>query len=200
LLDSIDAGWSPLCESAPAGEDEWGVLKVSAVSWGEFRPGENKRLPADLEPRPQAEVRPGDLLVSRANTPELVGRCVLVRETRPKLMLSDKLLRLRANPAHASPGFMRLVLETPHSRQQIEDGATGSSRSMKNITQEKLRSILVPHPDIEEQAVVANLFDIVGRRTSAEVAMLAGLRQQKSALMSVLLTGEVRVKPDEEAA
>jgi type I restriction enzyme, S subunit len=200
LLDSIDAGWSPLCESAPAGEDEWGVLKVSAVSWGEFRPGENKRLPANLQPRYQAEVRPGDLLVSRANTPELVGRCVLVRETRPKLMMSDKLMRLRVNPAGASPGFLRLVLETTHSRHRIEDGATGSSRSMKNISQEKLRTIWVPHPSIEEQGVIARVFDMMGTRLTDEASVLNGLRSLKSALMSVLLTGEVRVKPCGDAA
>lgn len=200
LLTGIDAGWSPLCDSVPANEDEWGVLKVSAVSWGEFRPNENKRLPPHLEARPQAEVRSGDLLVSRANTPDLVGRCVLVRETRPKLMLSDKLMRLRVNQAKASAGFVRLVMETPSSRRQIEDGATGSSRSMKNISQEKLRSILVPQPAVDEQEGIARSFDLIGERTISEESMLGGLRALKAALMSVLLMGEVRVKPDGEAA
>lgn len=200
LLKGIDAGWSPLCDSVPATEGEWGVLKVSAVSWGEFRPNENKRLPAHLEARPQVEVRSGDLLVSRANTPELVGRCVLVRETRSRLMLSDKLMRLRMNHAMASAGFLRLVMETPATRQQIEDSATGSSRSMKNISQEKLRSILLPQPPVEEQEGIARSFDLIAERAIAEDSTLAELRRLKTALMSVLLTGEVRVKPDDEAA
>ena len=37
-------------------------------------------------------------------------------------------------------------------------------------------------------------------RENAEGSALGGLRDLKAALMSVLLTGEVRVKPDEEAA
>lgn len=200
LLTSIDAGWSPLCDSRPAADDEWGVLKVSAVSWGEFRPQENKRLPDGLVPRPQAEVRAGDLLLSRANTAELVGRCVLVNETRPKLMMSDKLLRLRVNEAHASAGFVRLALETPGSRQQIEDGATGSSRSMKNISQEKLRALIVPQPPLDEQVAISHSFDILAERARSEEATLDAMRTLKSALMSVLLTGEVRVKPDEAAS
>lgn len=200
LLTSIDAGWSPLCDPRPAAEHEWGVLKVSAVSWGEFRAEENKRLPDGLVPRPHAEVRAGDLLLSRANTPELVGRCVLVAETRPKLMMSDKLLRLRVHDERACAGFVRSALETPYSRQQIQDGATGSSRSMRNISQEKLRALLVPLPPHDEQIGIARSFDILAERAHVERASLHVLRTVEEALASVLLTGEVRVKPDEDAA
>lgn len=199
VLSTIDSGWSPLCENRSANHDEWGVLKVSAVSWGEFRPDENKKLPGNLVPRPQLVVAPGDLLVSRANTPELVGRCVLVRVTRPRLMLSDKLLRLRAVEGLATPGFIRLALETPSGRQQIQDGATGSSRSMKNISQEKLRSVRLPRPSLVEQGSITRAFDHLAERMTVEKTCLDGLRTMKVALMSVLLTGEIRVKPDEEA-
>jgi type I restriction enzyme, S subunit len=200
VISTIDSGWSPLCETRVADHNEWGVLKVSAVSWGEFRPDENKKLPGDLTPRPHLEVAPGDLLVSRANTPELVGRCVLVRWTRPRLMLSDKLLRLRAREDLATPGFIRLALETPSARQQIQDGATGSSRSMKNISQDKLRSVLLPGPSLVEQRSISSAFDYLARRVTVEETCLDALRTLKVALMSVLLTGEVRVKPDEKPA
>lgn len=126
-LDRIEAGWSPQCEGRVAQPDEWGVLKVSAVSWGEYRESENKRLPSDLAPRPETEVRDGDLLVSRANTSDLVGRCVFVERTRPKLMLSDKLLRLRTKVGLLLPQFLRFAFDMPLVRQQIEDGSTGSS-------------------------------------------------------------------------
>ena len=39
---------------------EWGVLKVSAVTWGEYRPLENKQLPDHLEPKAEYEVKPND--------------------------------------------------------------------------------------------------------------------------------------------
>src|SRR5208283_152804 len=44
LIDDADAGWSPKSESFPRSGDNWGVLKVSAVSWGRFLPEENKQL------------------------------------------------------------------------------------------------------------------------------------------------------------
>ena len=200
LLEGIDGGWSPLCEAGPAGQDDWGVLKVSAASWGEFRQDENKRLPGALAPRPGLEVKAGDLIVSRANTPELVGRSVLVRQTRPRLMLSDKLLRLRPRSQSADPAYLNLVLSTPQARAQIEDGATGTSRSMRNISQEKLRAVVVPAPPTSEQREIAMIIDVCSERISEEGKCLVGLAQLKSALMSVLLTGEVRVRVDEEAA
>ena len=48
-----EAGWSPGCHGYPRRNAKWGVLKVSAVTWGVFKPGENKELPDTLEPRPQ---------------------------------------------------------------------------------------------------------------------------------------------------
>jgi type I restriction enzyme S subunit len=200
LLTGIDSGWSPQCGSDPAGEGQWGVLKVSAVSWGEYMPGENKRLPESLDPRPQAEVHEGDLLVSRANTPELVGRCVLVRKTPPRLMLSDKLLRLKVDPAQALSTFVRLLFDFEPVRRQIEEGATGSSRSMRNISQQALRGVVVVRPPLDEQRAIAGAFDSLRDRQLAESEEVEALTSLKSALMSVLLTGELRVTPDEDAS
>lgn len=56
VVADSEAGWSPSCESGPRPGDDWGVLKVSAVSWGEFRNDENKRLPSRLAPRPALAV------------------------------------------------------------------------------------------------------------------------------------------------
>ena len=81
LLDDLalasNAGWSPKCDPQPREENNWGVLKVSAVSWGEFNPAENKALPDSLQPRPELEVKPGDFLISRANTADLVAKAVV---------------------------------------------------------------------------------------------------------------------------
>src|SRR5882724_4740453 len=78
LARGTSSGWSPQCDGRPRAEREWGVLKVSAVSWGAFAPDENKALPESVEPRPEFSVRDGDFLMSRANTAELVGRSVIV--------------------------------------------------------------------------------------------------------------------------
>ena len=48
LINASEAGWSPTCLGSPRTLGKWGVLKVSAVSWGSFNPEANKELPADL--------------------------------------------------------------------------------------------------------------------------------------------------------
>jgi type I restriction enzyme S subunit len=199
VLEGIDAGWSPRCLPRTAGPAEWGVLKVSAVSWGTFREEENKLLPPELEGRPDIEVKAGDVLISRANTTDLVGRSVYVRTTRPRLLLSDKLLRLRPKAQVMTSGFLNAVLGSRASRAQIEDGASGSSRSMKNISQESLRSVIVPIPALDEQNSIVAVFVRLGERNEAEVELLQALHDVKASLTSALLTGEVRVTAYKDA-
>ncbi|MBL8820566.1 MAG: hypothetical protein JNL58_31375, partial [Planctomyces sp.] len=115
LLD-IQAGKCLSCEERPASLEEWGVLKVSALTWGEFRPWENKVLPAGFEVPPDLEVRSGDLLISRSNTTELVGAIALVGATRSRLMLSDKTLRLVPKRDVVSPEYLEYALRSPACR------------------------------------------------------------------------------------
>ncbi|MBT9545651.1 MAG: restriction endonuclease subunit S [Candidatus Sericytochromatia bacterium] len=150
LVEQSEAGWSPSCESHPRKQGEWGVLKVSAVSWGEFRPQENKALPSNLEPRTQYEVQSGDFLVSRANTAELVAKSVLVEDTPSQLMLSDKIVRLKL--FHSIVGkFINMVNLSPESRCYYVRVAGGTSSSMKNVSREQILNLLIPLPPLAEQ-------------------------------------------------
>ena len=89
IVDAIESGWSPKCDSRIAEADEWGVLKLGAITWGTFNEQENKALLPDTIPKPELEVLSGDLLFTRKNTYELVGASVYVYQTRPKLLLPD---------------------------------------------------------------------------------------------------------------
>ena len=84
---SSEAGWSPKCDPTPKEGDNWGVLKVSAVTWGKYQPDENKALPNYLEPKPQYEVKANDFLISRANTADLVARSVVVPKNTPEKVM-----------------------------------------------------------------------------------------------------------------
>lgn len=154
-LTAIETGTSVQSLEYPATEAEWGVLKVSAVSWGRFRPEENKAVPSHYQPEPHEQVKSGDLLISRCNTVELVGAVVLVRETRPRLLLSDKTLRLVPDSNVYHPEYLEFALRSPTARAFIESHATGTSYSMRNISQHTIRSIPVPTPPIELQRRIA---------------------------------------------
>ena len=145
------AGWSPKCIETPRTDDNWGVLKVSAVTWGRFQPEENKELPSSLEPRPEIEVAPGDFLISRANTAELVARSVVVPLNTPKkLMMSDKIIRFRFNDK-IDPEYVNLVHASPFARAYYARVAGGTSSSMKNVSQAQIRALEIPIPTLAEQ-------------------------------------------------
>lgn len=142
LVSGISTGKSFGSSNAPAQADEWGIIKVSAMTWGEFNPDENKAVPADrVDPR--FEIRQGDLLISRANTSEYVGASVLVGEVRPRLLLSDKSLRLAPREGVSAEWLWR-ALQAPSARRQISGLATGTKDSMRNISQASLRRIQLP--------------------------------------------------------
>lgn len=155
LLVDIQTGRSVRTPGHRAAPDKWGVIKVSAMTWGEFREDENKELPADFTVNPDHEIRPGDLLLSRANTSEYVGASVLVHETRPRLLLSDKSMRLVPKP-DVDPIWLQLTLSSPGVREQMSGVATGTSDSMRNISQEKVRALQVRRPPHSVQQALAN--------------------------------------------
>lgn len=158
LVDRIEAGKSFNAQPRPAQEGEWGVVKVSAMSWGRFLENENKAIPADKEINPVFEIRPGDLLISRANTAQLAGATVLVDQTRPRLLLSDKSLRLVTYPP-IDKAWLNYTLRAPMIRRQFADRATGTSDSMRNLSQEKILATTLALPPIEEQVEIARLVD-----------------------------------------
>lgn len=164
LLERIEAGRSFRCHGHPASIDKWGVIKVSAMTWGDFREGENKEVLDEAHVDERWEIQAGDLLISRANTADYVGAAVLVQEARPKLLLSDKSLRLVPKAAEASPAWLCCALNARASREQMSALATGTSDSMRNLSQDKIRAVRLRVPPLDEQERLA-------RRISSELSM-----------------------------
>ena len=161
LVLKSGAGWSPSCESRPRQGNEWGVLKVSAVSWGEFKPDENKALPENLAPRPEHEVALGDFLISRANTAELVARSVVVESCPDRLMLSDKIVRLKLSQ-FVDGRFINITNSCAQARDYYARVAGGTSSSMKNVSREQILNLVVPLPPLTEQhRIVAKVDELM---------------------------------------
>lgn len=160
FINSSEAGWSPSCHGHARSQGKWGVLKVSAVSWGEFDSSANKELPEELAPRPEYEVKDGDFLLSRANTAELVARSVVVKSPEPLLMLSDKLIRLNVS-SYINKYFLNLVNNANSSREHYLANASGTSSSMKNVSREVVLNLPVAVPPLAEQSrIVARVTEL----------------------------------------
>jgi type I restriction enzyme, S subunit len=193
VLVQIDAGHSPDLEDTPAGPGQWGVLKVSAVGEDGFRPAENKVVWDSGLYDPAICVSPGDLLMTRANTSQLVGRSCIVDDTPSGLMLCDKTLRLRVDERSAPTRYVHIVLGLPEVRRQIEIAATGTSSSMKNISQHSIRQLMIPIGSPEETKHVVEIDKLHEARASLLCREVEALRLLKQGLMDDLLSGRVRI-------
>lgn len=192
LLTHMDAGSSPMCEAEPAKPGQWGVLKVSAVSWDRFEEAENKALPAALEPDLAAEVQIGDIIVSRANTTELCGAVHRVQSLYTRLLLCDKTWRLHPKD-DVNPDWLVAALKHPAARRQIEANATGTSDSMKNIAKRDFRNVVLPRPTKQERDAIAGVLNALERQVEAHERKVTALKVLKQSLLQSLLTGKIRV-------
>lgn len=167
VLLRIDAGWSPLCNERMPHPGEWGVLKVSAITTGNYRPSESKSLAPGLNPRPDIEVHPGDIIMCRANgLKELVGVSAIVFDTPSRLMLSDKTLRLVLNPALVDPRYLNYFLSSHMAKSQIARMTSGSS-GQNNISQRFIKSMKMNLPPLARQQKVASILDDLDKGISA---------------------------------
>lgn len=156
LLYEIEAGKSFKCDGRPPHDYEVGVVKVSAVTWGEYDEHESKTCFDESLVCPELFVAEGDFLFSRANTISLIGACVISKKVTKKIMLSDKILRF-----HFSDDSMKLwllhLLRSKFGRNQIEMLSSGNQESMRNIGQEKIKQIAVPIPSLPEMMHTMNV-------------------------------------------
>jgi type I restriction enzyme S subunit len=138
-------------------DDEYGVLKVSAVTWGVFNPNEFKVVNIKDITSKLIHPQKGDLLFSRANTKELVGATCIVDKDYPKLFLPDKIWNLKLNENELNHYFIHFLFQNASFRHTLTKGATGTSGSMLNISMPKLRNIQFSKPPIELQTKFAEI-------------------------------------------
>ena len=163
-----------------------------------FRPIENKLLPPDLAPSPALAISRNDLLISRANTRELVGGASVAERDHPTLMLCDKLYRVRFEYKQACPQFVSFYLGSTAVRGQLELDATGASASMVNIRQSAIMELVIAAPPFEVQR---NIVQALARELAKldtltiEAQRAIGLLQERrTALMSAAVTGQIDMR------
>lgn len=190
IIDGIEAGKSPTAQPRPKTGDEWGVLKVSACSWGSFRPDENKALLPGTPPHARFEVKSGDFLISRANTQELVARSVVVHDTPPRLLISDKTLRLTPSMG-CDPEYLNLANLAAVARAHYERSASGTSDSMRNVSQAVIKSAPIPLPPAAEQRRVVDRYRTLMHRCD-ELELALERTRSTSKQLAVALTASAR--------
>lgn len=187
LLAEIESGKSPKCEARQAEPDEWGVLKLGAVTRCKYDEAENKALPKDVSPSVRDEVKAGDLLFSRKNTYELVAACAYVFQTRSKLLMPDLIFRfVFKQNAEINPIFIWKLFTCDSQRKVIQSLAAGAAGSMPNISKANLKTVRLINPPVLLQNEFATVVGKVERirflyeQSLADLEALYGILSQQA--------------------
>lgn len=173
---------------------EYHILKTSAVHDGVVDTAETKPvIPRDY-PRLKCPLVKGSIIISRMNTPALVGECGFAKDTKAGTYLPDRLWQIQNhNTGSFDFVWLNYLLNSKQYRDAVRATATGTSNSMKNISKERLLDIRIPHPPISEQADIAvallevdELINLIEKQISKKKAI-------KQGAMQVLLTGKKRL-------
>ena len=182
---NIEGGKSILCKEIVPNKNEIGIVKTGVCSFGYFKEEECKTCLSPKDWHDEYAIHKGDFLIGRANTLELVGSCVIVDKIERKLMLSDKILRINFDEMICSD-FILCAMKSKYVREQIERSATGSSPTMKNISQESIKNYSLPLPPLAEQKeIVARVEKHLQTITQLEIQIATRETTTKQLMQSI---------------
>ena len=106
--------------------------------------------------------------------------------------------RVRLDSGKTNAIFYHYVLDGGANTKKSDDGSNTNGSDRNNC--KRFFSVPVPLPAMNEQRRISRILTSHDEFIDDCQDAIDGLRTVKSALMSVLLTGELRVTPDTEAA
>jgi hypothetical protein len=149
-------GWSARCDNADGGIP---VLSLSAVTGYRYRNSGFKRTSLYAPLDGHFWLKPGDLLITRSNTPELVGHAAIYDGTPSPCIYPDLMMRLEPTPGLVDLRFVWYWLQSSLVRKFIAKKAKGTSPTMKKISQGIVMAIPFPStiPIPEQRRIVVEL-------------------------------------------
>jgi type I restriction enzyme S subunit len=173
-------GWSPPAVNHSASGTP--VLTLSSVTGFRFRPDKHKFTSAATDSRRNYWIKNGDFLITRSNTPELVGHVAIAEGITEPTIYPDLIMRMNPAPDRMLTEFLYFQMRTPALRKEIMGRAQGANPTMKKISNGAVKTLPIAVPSIvTQQAIVETLNEL-----SEETQRLARLYERKHAALEAL--------------
>jgi len=169
------------------------VLKTSAVRNGKVNIREAKPVVVSDYPRLKCPVKKGSIIISRMNTPAMVGECGYSATDATDTFLPDRLWQGEPSSPDYDFQWLNYLLNTEKYSAAIRATATGTSNSMKNIAKDRLLEIAVPKPPRPEQERIAVALSDMDEMITWLEKLIAKKKAIKQGTMQELLTGKRRL-------
>lgn len=175
-------GWSPPAQfHSDSGTP---VLTLSSVTGFQYDGTRVKFTSAETTPAAHYWVEPGDVLITRSNTPRLVGHVAICDRVTEPTIYPDLIMRCRVDDSIADARFIYWSLRTRRAREYMTTSSGGASQTMSKITKAVVQNLPLSIPNIVEQRRIAVRIDDVNEALehllvgfTKKMALLADLRQ-----------------------
>lgn len=187
LITEHVSGPSPTCEERNIqSEDEWGLLKTTAVVWDGWNPEAHKVPPKEYWYKYNLEIKNGDILVTKAGPRNRVGVVVYVDKTPPRLMVSGKMIGLKPNHKIVDYRALAAALSSESSQRYLDIRTTGMAEAQLNFTNQLLLGTEVHLPALKAQKKISSILstvdsliektqDLIDKYTAIKQGMMADL-------------------------
>ena len=176
------------------------IVRIDAFSNGEIvAEDELRRVRIDDTETERFRLATDDILINRVNSLSHLGKVGFVQTLSEPAVFESNMMRLTVNKAKVLPEFAFAELASERAREHFLSRAK-QAVAQASINQQDVKCFPILLPGLTEQHAIVEALGTISRRMHHEAESLNALVNTKSALMSVLLTGEVHVRVDEDAA
>ncbi|MCC2015409.1 restriction endonuclease subunit S [Enterobacter hormaechei] len=196
LIVSLDAGVSVNSIDELPDDNEHSILKTSCVSFGYFDNTERKKVVKDEIPRLKEMLVSNSILISRMNTPALVGANAYIKDAPENTFVPDRLWQVKVNDNICNIKWLANFLSSDKGRSLLKEQASGTSNSMKNITKKDVFQIMLDFPSKEEQTKIADFLSSADEKITLMNKQYDLLCRYKKGMMQKIFSQEVRFKDE----
>jgi type I restriction enzyme S subunit len=186
-------GWSPPAANHSASGTP--VLTLSSVTGFQFKPDKIKFTSATTGAHRNYWVKNGDFLITRSNTPELVGHVAIAAGIDKPTIYPDLIMRMTPAANRMMTEFLYYQMRTPALRKEITGRAQGANPTMKKISNGAVKTLPITVPPLATQCAIVETLNALTVETQNLAAIyqrkLAALEALKKSLLHQAFSGEL---------
>ncbi|MET3407116.1 type I restriction enzyme S subunit [Priestia aryabhattai] len=138
---------------------------------------------------------PGDILLNRVNSKELVGKAAIIEDLDEDVVYESMNMRLRFLESEVLPKYINKFLLTNMVRQELS-GFAKQAIGQASINQNQIRNILVPIPPLNEQKRIIQKIDQLMALCDKLERNIEQSKQESEKLMIAVLQEALAVKEE----
>ena len=191
-------GWSP--PAAHHSDSGVPVLTLSSVTGFIFREDKIKFTSASTDSRRHYWVKNGDFLITRSNTPELVGHVAIASGITRPTIYPDLIMRMNPAPDRMMTEFLFYQMRTSSLRAEITSRAQGANPTMKKISKSAVQTLPIAMPSIAVQKEIVARLNTLSSETQRLESLyqhkLTTLAELKQSLLHKAFSGALTAQPE----